>query len=82
VDREGLAVRRADRADVRGLLRAERGLGLARGQDLALVRVDREGLVALRVRYRDRARSRECVRRHVLHRDEADSATRRPKKAR
>jgi hypothetical protein len=78
VDRE----RQVDREDVRGLLRVERGRGLARDRDLVLVRADREGQVALREPYRDRARSRACVRRHVLLRDVADNATRRLKKAR
>ena len=82
MDREARVERRADRVDVRDLLRAERGLGLAHGRDLVLARADREGQVERRVQSRDRARSRACVRRHVLLRDEADSATRRPKKAR
>jgi hypothetical protein len=79
------AVRRVDREDVRGLRRVVRGLDLARGLGLARDREDRadwEGLVALRVRYLDRARSRECVRLHGRLRGVVDNATRRRRKAR
>ena len=79
VDRE---VRREGREHVRDLRRVALDRDLVRGLGLARDLEDRLGRVALRVRYLDRARSRECVRLHGPRRAVADRATRRRRKAR
>ncbi len=81
MDREVRVERRAGQEDVRGLHRAERGLDLARDQDLVRDQMGREVLAERReccLRANHRRRRGRDVQRGVA----GISATRRPRKAR